>query len=86
MKSKRAREYLSNICKTSAIMYDGEPAECDLKLKNAKEAVELAEEDMIDKAVNAFCFSKCGYGPCVMKENGRDECKELWVFKRKLME
>lgn len=58
----------------------------DISTESAEEAVDIAEEDMVDKDMNAFCFSKCGYGPCVMKENGREECKELWVFKRKMEE
>lgn len=85
MKSKRAREYLSDICWAGILIY-GEPGECDLKLKDAKRAVELAEEDMADKAAKAFCFCKCGVGPCIMKQVGRDECKDLREFKQRLME
>ncbi len=54
MKSKRAKEYISDICKTSAALYDGDPGECDLKLKDAKHAVEFAEEDMVEKASQLF--------------------------------
>lgn len=52
MKSEKAKEYLASICNASAMLYEGEPEECDLKLKEAKHAVELAEEEMAEKAVN----------------------------------
>lgn len=39
-----------------------------------------------EKAAKAFCFCKCGVGPCIMKQVGRDECKDLREFKQKLME
>lgn len=52
----------------------------------AERAVEFAEEDMAEKAAKAFCFCKCGIGPCIMKQVGRDECKDLREFKQKLME
>lgn len=85
MKSKRASEYLAGICWAGVLIY-GDPGQCDLKLKKAKQAVELAEEEMAEKAAKAFCFCKCGIGPCIMQQVGRDECKDLREFKRKMEE
>lgn len=81
MKSKRAREYLSDICWAGILIY-GDPGECDLKLKEAKHAVELAEEDMAEKAAKAFCALHCPQG-CSMCGL---ECLALITFKQKLME
>lgn len=83
MKSEKAKEYLASICKASAMFYEGEQEECDLKLKDAKHAVELAENDMIEKAVKAFCYEKC-HGMCVSFEFFG--CKDKDDFKKKLIE
>lgn len=82
MKSKRAREYLSDICWAGILIY-GEPGECDLKLKEAKHAVELAEEDMAEKAAKAFCAVHCPKG-CPFDNS--EECNSLREFKQKMME
>lgn len=77
MKSKRAREYL--IGKVAAFMYPGEPEECDLKLKDAKHAVEIAEEDMAEKAGRVFSEYLSGAHPeDIIKKNVEE-------FKQKMM-
>lgn len=45
MKSKRAKDYLLDTVSVTSWMYLGHPEECDLKLKEAKHAVELAEAE-----------------------------------------
>lgn len=47
-------------------------------------AVDFAEMETARKAAKAFCFCKCGVGPCIMKQVGREECKDLREFKRKM--
>lgn len=66
MKSKRAEKYIEE-------HRDKHPYPSgDFSSGAAFEAVELAEEDMAEKAAKAFCFCKCGVGPCIMKQVGRD--------------
>ena len=45
MKSERAKQYLLKVVAPIAIMYPDCPEECDLKLIEAKRAVELAEQE-----------------------------------------
>lgn len=45
MKSEKAKEYLLECVKVVGLFYPGAPGECDLKLKEAKRAVELAEQE-----------------------------------------
>lgn len=45
MKSEKAKEYLLECVKAVAPLYLGDAGECDLKLKEAKRAVELAEQE-----------------------------------------
>lgn len=73
MKSKRAREYLDGRYKTMFLM----------SLSESIKAVEIAEEDMAEKAAKAFCRAKC-HGLCVAFE--AFGCKELNEFKRKMEE
>ena len=58
MKSERAKQYLFKVVTPIAMMYPDCPEECDLKLGEAKRAVELAEQEteerMKRKAVEAF--------------------------------
>ena len=58
MKSERAKQYLLKVVTPIAMMYPDCPEECDLKLGEAKRAVELAEQEteerMKRKAVEAF--------------------------------
>lgn len=79
MKSKRAKQYITG--KVAAFMYPGKPEECDLKLKDAKRAVELAEEDMAEKASQAFCAVHCPKG-CPFDNS--DGCGSLREFKLKM--
>lgn len=85
MKSEKAKEYLANICKASAMLYEGELEDCDLKLKDVKHAVELAEADMVEKAERAFCVYLCSdrLFPCL---GNRKSCKMLKEFKRNMEE
>lgn len=71
MKSKRAREYLDERYKTMFLM----------SLLESIKAVELAEEDMTEKAANAFCSAHCPKG-CPYDDS--DGCKALREFKRKM--
>lgn len=86
MKSKRAEEILRKYTERIEGFYDDGDYELMIWPLSAGRAVELAEEDMAEKAAKAFCFCKCGVGPCIMKQVGRDECKDLRDFKQKLME
>ncbi len=45
MKSKQARECLLDAVRITSLFYPGEPGESDLKLEDAKRAVELAEQE-----------------------------------------
>lgn len=45
MKSEKAKEYLLECVKVVGFLYPGAAGECDLKLKEAKRAVELAEQE-----------------------------------------
>lgn len=45
MKSEKAKEYLLECVKAVAPLYTGDAGECNLKLKEAKHAVELAEQE-----------------------------------------
>lgn len=72
MKSERAKQYLLKVITPIAMMYPDCPEECDLKLREAKRAVELAEQEaeerMRAKAIKAYCLG------CAYCENG--ECTE----------
>lgn len=58
MKSEKAKQYLLKVVTPIAMMYPDCPGECDIKLIEAKRAVELAEQEaeerMRRKAVEAF--------------------------------
>lgn len=58
MKSEKAKQYLLKVVTPIAMMYPDCPGECDIKLIEAKRAVELAEQEaeerMRAKAVEAF--------------------------------
>lgn len=58
MKSKKAKAYLLKVVTPIAMMYPDCPEEYDLKLMEAKHAVELAEQEaeerMRDRAISAF--------------------------------
>jgi hypothetical protein len=45
MKSEKAKRYLLKVVAPTATMYPEYPEECDLKLGEAKRAVELAEQE-----------------------------------------
>lgn len=45
MKSEKAKKYLTKVVRPIAMMYPGAPEMCDLKLGEAKHAVELAEQE-----------------------------------------
>lgn len=58
MKSEKAKQYLLKVVTPIAMMYPDCPGECDIKLIEAKRAIELAEQEaeerMRRKAVEAF--------------------------------
>lgn len=80
MKSKRAKDYITTICLPQLLMYDDEYGEYELKLKDAKHAVDLAEEDMADKACRLFEQFMSGVF------QGDTPKKMAQEFKQKLME
>lgn len=49
MKSRKAKAYLLKAVTPIAMMYPDSPEECDLKLGEAKLAVELAEQEAEDR-------------------------------------
>jgi len=55
----------------------------DISTESAEEAVDIAEEDMVDKAVNAFCAVHCPKGCPLDNSEG---CGALREFKQKMME
>lgn len=58
MKSEKAKQYLLKVVTPIAMMYPDCPGECDIKLIEAKRAVELAEQEaeerMRKRAIGAF--------------------------------
>lgn len=63
MKSEKAKKYLTKVVTPIAMMYPDAPEMCDLKLGEAKHAVELAEQEAEErvrqKAIEAHrkvCF------------------------------
>lgn len=63
MKSEKAKQYLLKVVTPIAMMYPDCPEECDIKLMEAKRAIELAEQEseerMREKAIEAHrkvCF------------------------------
>lgn len=58
MKSEKAKQYLLKVVTPIAMMYPDCPGECDIKLIEAKRAIEHAEQEaeerMRRKAVEAF--------------------------------
>lgn len=80
MKSKRAYKYIDD---DAIVMNNGDRM---VDASTAYMAVDFAEMETARKAAKAFCFCKCGVGPCIMKQVGREECKDLREFKRKMEE
>lgn len=80
MKSKRAEEYIDTF-RVYSDFYDG----CGFIVSegDASSAVEIAEEDMAEKAAKAFCAVHCPKG-CPF--DNREECNAIREFKRKMME
>lgn len=92
MKSKRAKQYLLKVLTPIAIMYPDCPEECDLKLIEAKRAVELAEQEaeerMRAKAIDAF-KSSCKYQDGCGEANRKcdpKQCEDFKLFIQKLTE
>lgn len=92
MKSERAKQYLLKVVAPIAPMYPGHPEECDLKLIEAKRAVELAEQEaeerMRDKAIDAF-KSSCKYQDGCGEANRKcdpKQCEDFKLFIQKLNE
>lgn len=83
MKSKRAKEYLKDNQEEIEINWETGETEYMIWPKDSRRAVELAEEDMANKASNAFCAVHCPKG-CPYDD--KEECKALREFKRKMEE
>lgn len=73
MKSNRARKYLDDRYKTMFLM----------SLSESINAVEIAEEDMAEKATKAFCSAHCPKG---CPSDDKEECGALLDFKQKMEE
>ncbi len=69
MKSEKAKQYLLKVVRPIAMMYPDCPGECDIKLIEAKRAVELAEQEaeerMREKAIEAFCDECACFEACI---------------------
>lgn len=69
MKSEKAKQYLLKVVTPIAMMYPDCPGECDIKLIEAKRAVELAEQEaeerMREKAIEAFCDECACFEACI---------------------
>lgn len=92
MKSERAKQYLLKVVAPIALMYPDCPEECDLKLIEAKRAVELAEQEaeerMRAKAIDAF-KSSCKYQDGCGEANRKcdpKQCEDFKLFIQKLNE
>lgn len=85
MKSEKAKKYLTKVVTPIVRMYPNAPEMCDLKLGEAKHAVELAEQEaeerVREKAIVVFCENECG-GTCKKVI----ECETLGKFIQKLNE
>lgn len=69
MKSEKAKQYLLKVVTPIAMMYPDCPGECDIKLIEAKRAIELAEQEaeerMREKAIEAFCDECACFEACI---------------------
>lgn len=69
MKSEKAKQYLLKVVTPIAMMYPYCPGECDIKLIEAKRAIELAEQEaeerMREKAIEAFCDECACFEACI---------------------
>jgi hypothetical protein len=91
MKSEKAKQYLLKVVTPIAMMYPDCPGECDIKLIEAKRAIELAEQEaeerMRRKAAKAYCQDCCctvvGECKCGI---GSENCVALRDFIQKLDE
>ena len=89
MKSEKAKQYLLKVVTPIAMMYPDCPGECDIKLIEAKRAIELAEQEaeerMRAKAIEAYCRDCCCtvVGKCGI---GSENCVALRDFIQKLTE
>lgn len=69
MKSEKAKQYLLKVVTPIAMMYPYCPGECDIKLIEAKRAIQLAEQEaeerMREKAIEAFCDECACFEACI---------------------
>ena len=83
MKSKRAEEYIGESIYDAGDLVDKDGCGwAVVKRSDAYRAVELAEEDMVEKAEAAFCSERCFAG-CPL--TSKDYCSGLQRFKQKLI-
>ena len=89
MKSERAKQYLLNIETKTTLMYPNFREGCDLKMAEAKRAVELAEQDaemrMREKAIKAYC-SECACYESVACALVPDKCASKLLFVQNMTE
>lgn len=88
MKSKRAEEYLKDNREEIEINWETGETEQMIWPKDARRAVELAEEEMAEKAANVFaqrCDMYDDDGTCLIGKTCKD-CKIVTRFKQELME
>lgn len=89
MKSKRAEEYIEDNVHDAADLVDRDGCGWAVVGRHkAYHAVELAEEDMAEKAIKAYiqcCKWREGEDSCVAGYKC-DKCPSMDNFKRKLME
>ena len=73
MKSEKAKEFLRT-------KQPGDIAQYEISLWKAERAVEIAEEEMIEKAVKAFCDATCS----ILKDDKCGGCLERYMFVKQL--
>lgn len=81
MKSEKAKEFLRT-------KQPGDIAQYEVSRWKAERAVEIAEEEMIEKAVKIFpesCEAYVGNGMCACGLKCED-CEAVKIYKQKLME
>lgn len=81
MKSEKAKEFLRT-------KQPGDIAQYEISRWKAGRAVEIAEDEMIEKAVNMFigyCDMYAGNGMCITGHKCED-CDAVEIYKRRLTE
>lgn len=83
MISKKAEEYIDENVYDAAELVDKDGCGCAVvRRHDAYRAVEIAEEEIVEKAVVAFCSERCS-GGCPLAN--KDYCGGLQRFKQALV-